>query len=244
MIIEHTSKQVQQITYHLLNGNDEYELLDLFENHPELNSSFNEVLISYNYPQSVLAPSHLSSFENAGTMIDSLYGYSIEKSVISETIPEWQISNSYAVPNQIHEILSTKYSKGKFWHDNSISLKTVLSLTGHDDALIIDFIPGQFSVSAMKNGHCQLIQKITYKNAEDLIYFLVKICAQLSLDRQTVNVFISGLIDQESVLFYTIQNYFVNIQFRKIPEGFILDENMASHPDHYFVSLFNLTKCV
>ena len=200
-ILDHKGNELQQLSYYLLDGSNEFTLYELFEKHPELNGSFNETKVSYYYPEAVLSPSHIGHFENAGAILETIYGPSFNKIIISENIGEWQINNAYAVPEKIHQFLSNKYAKGKFWHEYSVVLRMLLAETGDADSLIIDFIPDQFAVYVIKYGQFQLVQKQAYKNAEDLIYFLVKLCEQFSIDRQNVKLLISGLIDQDSGIY-------------------------------------------
>ena len=242
-IIEHSSRQLQQLSYYLLDGRNEVSLYDLYEKHPILNERFNETIVSYQYAQSVLSPAHISTYESAGEILEALYGPLFNNVLVSENVSEWQITNSYSIPDKIHKLLCGKYDNGKFWHEHSIALKTILSEADHHDALIIDFMPDQFTIYVVKNTQFHLAQKFAYKNAEDLIYQLVNICQQFDLDRQTLHLLISGLIEQDSSIFSSMYNYFVNIGFRKSASEINMDETLNIHPSHFFVSLFNLAKC-
>ncbi len=242
-ILENSSQALQQVTYYILDGRNEFALDEVFEKHPELNATFNETKVSYYYPEALLSPSHISNFENAEAMLDSLYGPSFNQVINSENIGEWQINNSYAIPEKIHQFLCNKYRQGKFFHEYSVVLRKLLTETGHTDSLIIDFIPDQFAVYVIQNGQFKFAQKQDYKNAEDLIYFLVKLCDQFSIDRQKIKLLISGLIDKDSGIFNSLQQYFIDIEFRKMRREIKMDENIHNEPAHYFVSLFNLSTC-
>lgn len=245
-LVEHSSGQLQQL-YYYISENDNDILQSVFEKHPELNHSFHNVKVCYHYPQALLTPVHLHQNENSGTMLETLFGPASggaeETVIISENISEWQINNSYAVPQKVHNKLSRQFSDGKFCHEYSVLLKNMLTETGSGDSLIIDFIPNQITVFAVKNSRLQLAQKFFYDAPADVIYFLVKICEQFSFNRQLVKILLSGLIDQESAVYNEIHKYFINISFRKVPEGIKLAENFNAVPDHYFITLYNLVLC-
>ena len=84
-----------------------------------------------------------------------------------------------------------------------------------------------------------LAQTFQYKTPSDVVYYLIKACSQNSLSRKDVKVQLTGLIEKESFLYKELNQYFLNLEFRKAAWN---SEN--EFPAHYFTSLNDLAKCV
>ena len=68
---------------------------------PELNNTFYSVQVSYDFPESTLAPLKDYRQEEYGSLLKALYGINGTSAIVTETIPEWQLYNVYAARQDI-----------------------------------------------------------------------------------------------------------------------------------------------
>lgn len=95
--------------------------------------------------------------------------------------------------------------------------------------------PNYIKVFLVQKNILQLVQYFDYQTPADAAYHLLNICDIYSLDRETVSLSISGMIDAESNLYKELSRYFIHIQ----PDtaSVILPDSMDASTHHYFNQL-------
>jgi hypothetical protein len=237
-ILELASKEVKQLFYFTTDNADETFLEDLFRNYPELSGTYYQVLVCFDHPDGTLVPLKYFNHDDAALLLEACSGTTGPLSVVSEVIPEWQTYAVYAVPLQVYDWVKRKFPNAKFWHFTSVGLKKIKPPTV-GPSLVIDFRIDDFTLYAYNDNRLLLVQTYTYSTPEDVIYCLLNICSQLSLQRSEVTIHLSGLIDRHSNLYKDLHQYFPEIIFRegdwKLPE--------QENPPHFFTSLNDLLLC-
>jgi hypothetical protein len=97
---------------------------------------------------------------------------------------------------------------------------------------------------AVKDTSLLLAQIFSYQKAEDVLYWLLKICRQFSISQEQVILVLSGLIDKQSAVFKELYQYFLNIEFASIENDIQLSGEFEDYPVHFFSSIFKLASCV
>jgi len=216
-------------------------LYDMFSNHAELNSSFSDVLISYDHPKSVLVPSEYYNMDTAKAILNTMYGVNGQSSSVnSEAMNKWQMYNVYAVPKDIHEWMNRKFPSGKYSH--YYTLESKMMPDGLADHFIIDIHMDEFSVIAVKTNKLLIAQTYSYSTPGDILYYLLKICGHFSLSQEKVQLMISGLIEKDSQLFKELYQYFLHVEFRD-PAWKVPATEETEYPAHFFTSLNDLARC-
>jgi hypothetical protein len=241
-IMHHASRIIYEFAYYKAEINDDDLLKKIFEKYELLGSSFYRTAVAWYMPECILIPNKFYDHQQSKVLLDSLFGKDANVA-ISESLPEWQINAAYHVPVIAHETINRRYTTGNFWHHYSVTLKNKTSSAGNG-SLIVDFKTDSFSVVAVRNNSLLLAQVFSYTSADDVLYYLLKICRQYSLLQHEVNVSLSGLIDKQSAVFNELYQYFVNIQFAPLENRVQLSEVFSEYPDHYFTSLSRLAACV
>ncbi|MES1215145.1 MAG: DUF3822 family protein [Bacteroidota bacterium] len=215
------------------------DLNEIFSANEELNRSFFNVLVCYDYPQCTIVPLEYYNANDASSILQAMCGGAGDASIISEVVPGWQMYNIYAVPKDIHEWMNNKFPAGKYWHHNSLAIK---SISGADESgcISIDLGTDNFSLMAGRSNSFLLAQNFTYATPADVIYYLLKVSQQLNLEQGKVKLVLSGLIDKDSALYKELYQYFLNIEFREA----IWNIDANEFPAHFFTSLNDLALCV
>ena len=212
------------------------QLEELFHAYPVLANSFNEVILCFDHPHSVIIPYNVNASDEAAALLNLSTGKGQHDRVISAMIPGWQLLNAIAVPRETVDWLGTKFPSATYWHQYPLWMKTMDS--SPSGTLRIDFRKDDFTVLLLKPDHFLLAQAFGYATPEDVIYYLLKICREFSLSQQEVELELTGLIDKRSALYKELYQYFIHPGFResswKMPE---------EYPAHFFTSLNDLAIC-
>lgn len=240
-ITDFASQELKHLAYYTADEVNDSFLLELFAANPELSASFYQVFVCYDHPQSCLVPTNFYKQENASPLINTMFGTQSSVSVISETVPGWQMHNVYAVPKELYDAVSKKFVTGRYWHRYTVDIKNIYPAT-ESGSFLVDFGKENFTVLASGNDKLLLAQTFLYSTPDDVIYYLLKSCRQLGLQQTEVQISLSGLVDQQSALYRELHQYFLHVEFRnttwKIPAS-ANDEI----PAHFFTSLNDLARC-
>jgi len=242
-IVGHPDQMMIQSVYYAAEENDRDDMLKkILQVHPELKQSFRQTVIGYYMRENILIPSKLYHFEETKKLLQALYEKD-HNATISESVSEWQLYNAYNVPVSLHELLSRSFATGNFWHVYSVILKN--KIEQHEGGkLVIDFKTDSFSVVVIKHHSILLAQIFAYSKPADILYWLLKICKELSLSQNEVKLLISGLIDKRSAMYKDMEQYFFDIEFASVANGVRLSNPFHEYPIHFFSSLYKLAACV
>lgn len=220
---------------------DENLLEQLYQQLSELRHTYERVNLCYDHPRSLLVPMEKYQPGQERLLVNAMFGPGVREHMLMETISEWQLNNVYAVPSGVHKWVAHYFNKGQFWHTYSIGIRNI-EAAGESGSMLLDFRTDDFSLLAARNGQVLLAQTFCYTNPADVIYYLLKICQDFSFSQETVQIFLSGLVDKASVLYREIYQYFIQVQFRQSSWAIVAEET-ADYPSHFFTSLNDLARC-
>lgn len=198
---------------------------------------FEQVFISPAFVEALLYPA--AYFKNDYEAVDIIYGKP-GQAYLHDNIPEWRMVNMYVMPLALHDLLQQKFASPQFVHAYTPAIKVYNGYTA-ENQLSVHFVPEHFRVLLKKDATVQLAQTYRYQTPLDVVYFLLKICYEFSLEQSSVHLILSGLIEKDSSLFTEIEQYFTNVHFAHPPEMRLPG---SEHPHYYFTSLYNLAQCV
>jgi Protein of unknown function (DUF3822) len=242
-IFDYANQMMLQLDYYTADEKDRTDILHtVLDAHAELKQSFRQAIIGYYMPENILIPSKLYQYDQSQVMLEAMYEKD-KKTIVTESIAEWQLYNAYCVPSSIHRLLERTYATGNFWHVYSIILKNGIQKQ-ESGTLIVDFKTDTFCAVLTKGDSLLLAQIFSYTRSGDVLYWLLKICEQLSLSQAEVSVVLSGLIDKQSAVFKELYQYFLNVEFASVENDIRLSRDFEDYPAHFFSSLYKLASCV
>ena len=146
------------------------------------------------------------------------------------------------MPSNRQATISRKFLNGKFWHLYTVVLKNISAQQA--ESMIVDFKTDEFSLVILREGKLLLCQTFAYTTPDDVLYYLLKCCQHLSLSQQQTKIFLSGLIEKDSVLYRELYKYFIHLEFESLASDIKLAEELSAHPNHYYSSISKLAACV
>ena len=230
------ASQLYQLTYYSADEMNADLLNEIFSAHTGLNNSFFQILICYDYANSIIVPSSHYDFNNAGLLLNTIHGNTANNRIVSESVAGWQIHNVYAVPEEMHEWINRKFPSGKTGHNYSLGIRNIkdADVPGY---FSLDILTNQLYVVASKENKLLLAQGFSYSTPADVVYYLLKVCQQFNFSQQEVKLLLSGLIEKDSALYKELHQYFLHVAFREATWS--NDE----YPAHFFTSLNDLARC-
>lgn len=240
-ITDFITKDLKSLAYYSVDEVTDSFLREILSVHPELNNTFYQVLVSYDYPHSSLVSFSNYKHEEAGFLLNTLFGLNDGSTVVSESVADWQLYNVYAVPKGVQQWINNKFSAAKYWHQYTVNIKNIKPAM-EGGSILLDVRQDDFTVLVSANNKLLLAQTFCYSTPEDVIYYLLKICEQFDLSQQDVQIGLSGLIDQQSALYRELYQYFLQVEFRN-PSWIIPATANSESPLHFFTSLNDLSQC-
>lgn len=209
-----------------------------------LQLAWREAFVIYHYMDSNLLPEKLFHIELNKPVTELVFGNAHKGLLLSEKIPGWNVYNIYRIPREAHALMQQKFAAGKYWHYYTILLSGIERETSGNGVLKVIVASDRIVVAVFKKNNLQLIQTYQYDTPDDVSYFLLSLCERFGLDNQEVVLNISGLLDEQSILYQELFKYFLHIEWEATAPGSRLHEAFDAYPAHYFSPLLNMALCV
>jgi len=199
--------------------------------------SFSRVVVSPAFPAALLVPA--ASPAQGDVLLQTIYSQP-QYRYFTDTVPQWQLRNAYGMPAAAWQQLQAAFPGLTTVHAYTPPLQ---QYNGFDaaDQMMIHFSPGTFRVIVKSGGAIRLAQTYPYKTPLDVVYYLLKICAEMECGQGHVFLVLSGLVHEDSALYKEIRHYFTEVHFTVSGQQSI---GNGEYPPHYFASLYNLAACV
>jgi hypothetical protein len=240
-ISNHDTTELLQLTWYTADENGHLDPDDVYTKHPELRNSFQAIMIGYDHPRSLLVPPGSYAETDPRLLLETMYGVNGRHTILKENISGWQLQNVYAVPKDLQDWLTRHFPTARCRHNYSIGIKQI-NAVDLEGSILVDFRGNDFSLVVSKASRLLLVQTFSYANPADVIYYLIKICQELSFKQETVQLVLSGLVEKKSNLYRELDQYFLNIRFRE-PAWQIHSAGEQDYPAHFFTSLNDLALC-
>lgn len=237
---DYDTKFIQGLSvYHFdkINGIDSLTntLQKIFDNDSTISGPFRKTTICYSFKESILIPESIHQFEAANESLTVVYGEMPASIVRSENIPGTKIHNIYRISEEVHQAITKYFPTAAVIHQY-----TALSHTENEiSAMTAIFYPNKIITKLIKEGALQIIQSYNYSCPEDVVYYMLNICHQFSVEVVTLNL--GGMIEKDSAMYDEIHKYFKQINFLAL--GADVAEGIKEFPAHYFGHLFLLSSC-
>ena len=203
----------------------------------KVESNFEKIRICSAYEDALITPQQL--FREDYSLLDVVYDRN-NFYHMNDRITEWQVSALYSMPSAVYSKLLAKFPFAEFCHAYTPALKIYNGFVAPDQ-VDIHFTTSHFRILVKKDGGLQLAQTYMYKTPLDVVYYLLKIFYEFSLDQSEAFLIVSGLVERDSALYKEMHHYFSNLHFAQSPAFIVPGDD---HPHYYFTSLYNLAACV
>jgi hypothetical protein len=220
---------------------------DILENDAALNAPVGKVVMVYNYAESSLVPETRFHAEMNRPLLELIYGDAEKGLVLSEKIDLLDVYNVYRIPVEIHQLFQHKFSSSGYWHYYTLQLSVFdVEKDSPSDMvrLRLIFYADKFIIGAFRNGELLIFQTFAFQTPEDVSYYLLTLLDAHDTSPEDVILKISGLIDEDSILYAELLKYFQHLVWDGLPETIDPGGILKEYPRHYFSPLVRMALCV
>lgn len=206
--------------------------------HSWVHSNYKKIILVQYGAGNVLVPAELNSDMVKLRLLDMLNGHQSYVQLLRDVLLEQSAINHYTVPATTASVLNQRFSKGEWYHVQSLLL-TKKPSTQPTVTATVRFNELQLTVE--KNGEWLLLQTYQFQTPEDALYYILNAMQQLNLSQEETTVILQGWIDQRSALYDTLYGYILNLQLKnelnyQFPAG--------NQPVYLSASLDEVVSCV
>ncbi len=218
-----------------------HTLESILNDNSKLLSSFASTKVFYNTAQSTLVPTSYFVETEKENILNLLFGENASTYCFKDTTKVNDIKLVYRVQNKLYDEVNILFPKSTFMHataaqiDNINASETLLKCIVYNNSI---------KVLYFKEGKVQIVQFFNYAVPADASYHLLNVCEQFDIDVNTIQLQLSGLIEEKSNLYQDIYKYFLNITLAKLDSNVSITEELNSLPQHYYSPLVELAQCV
>lgn len=211
----------------------------LFHQQEIFSKKFRKVCVVYSFPQSVLIPFSIYNPERNQTVMNMMFGdVEANELILTDDIANQSMYNCYRLAPAILEMVKSQFPNATFFHQYSHLLKKTVA---ENDRMRVIFYSQKIVVNLRKEAKDVLVNTFNYTAAQDVSYILLTICQQFGV--KNIQIQISGLIEENSVLYKEIYKYFDDIELSGFREGYQYDQGITALPSHYFTHIFDIDSC-
>lgn len=219
-------------------------LSEVLSGDEHLQHNFAEAYLVYHYTDSNLLPEKYFTIDLNKPVTEIVYGNARKGLLLNDKVDGWDLYNIYRIPREVHSLLQQKFSAGKYWHYNTLLLSGIDKENIDGDMIKVVIAADKFAVVVFRNQQLQLAQSYHYQTPEDVSFQLLALALQFGIDQETANLKVSGLMDEQSILYQELLKYFNQLEWEQIPGETSAGEGFENFPSHYFSPLLKMALCV
>ncbi len=220
--------------------NTEDLFADAFKNHPELNDSYDEILVIHNNNLSTFVPEPLFDENFLGSYLQ--YNTKVFETdfFAFDEIPNCQMNTVYIPHVTINNFFIEQLDVFKYKHANTILVSKLLiaSKNNSEKKMFVHINSGHFEIIVVQNHKLLFFNSFDYSTPEDFIYYILFTAEQLGLNPEEFPLELIGKIDVQSDYFELAYKYIRNISLLDVSD--LQAKNNFSEADNrtHFI-LFN-----
>lgn len=196
-----------------------------------------------NTTEALLVPEAKFSKESIEPYLTSIFGKAnlVQYEADIVQIPTNPVT-IYRLPLALNETIKNNFMLFSYKHTYTKILEKLLG----NGTMVMEMIKVQFYskymiVVVVYGNKLQLIQSYNYKSPEDVIYYLLNIVQEFSLNVKSTAVEVSGMIDIQSKYFEVLENVFGRLSLETITAQGIFKDYLSVANAHYYTPFYNLS---
>lgn len=206
-----------------------------------LQNKFTGVNVFYNRKECSTVPAEYFSEGNKHTFCNLLFGEDETSFCFHENAKKSDIKVVYRVPAKVHDMLREMFPSNIFAHSLSVE---VSGHTHTGNVLACTVYHNTVKMILYKEDKLQAVQYAEYTVPADVCYHLLNLCERADIELSSVQLMLSGMVDEHSNLYKEIYRYFLQVAFLPLATGTTVADKLAEHPSHFYSHLSVLAQCV
>ncbi len=214
------------------------KLKSITEAHPWISKNYERAVLANHTSKNILVPSSFHQEQHKEYLFELMYGKQQDDLYVKDMVIQQSLVNHYAVNGALAVVLNQHFTKGQWWHVQSLLLTQNASQEAKVTATIWF---NELHLSIEKDGNWLLLQTYLYHTPEDVLYYILNAMQQLGLSPDETPVLLQGMVDQKSALYDVLYGYIVNLQLNN---NLQFEFPASEFPVYLTASLDQLLICV
>lgn len=210
-------KEIQFDPFHKATKIEEH-FGDAFKNNPELNDTYDEILVIHSNNLSTFVPTPLFDEDYIGSYLQ--YNTKVFETdfFAYDQISNYHMNSVYIPYVNINNFFIDQFGSFDYKHANSILVEKILdgSRNNDDKKMVVNFNPDHFEIIVVQNQKLLLFNSFEYQTPEDFIYYILFTAEQLSLNPESFQLELLGTIEKNDPFYAIAYKYIRHISFMNV----------------------------
>lgn len=239
------SKQLLLKDYRLeeqLKETSQLRLLEaIFEQNDFLSKPFKKVSISISNSLYTFVPSPLFDASSAEKYLKLNCKISQNDEVQYASMKNMNAYCIFAIDKKIKIFFDYQFTGAKYLHQSMVLSDAVLNnfKNKEQQSVIINIRKNDFDAVIIKDKKTDLINTFQYTNADDLLFYLLYVLEQLSINPDKQEVLVCGEILKNSAVYERLVKYIRHVNFINRNNSIEYSYKFNEVPEHFYYSLLN-----
>jgi hypothetical protein len=204
---------------------------------------YSDTTIFLNTVEALIVPAEKFRNESMEPYLTAVYGNTENDKCEAEivNIPS-NPATIFRLSTKLDEAISAHFSNYSYKHTYT---KILENLLGNGNVLMemlkVQFYPKHITVTVIYGNKLMLMQSYPYSSPEDIIYYLLNIVQEFSLNLNSTAVEVSGMIDIGSRHFELLENVFGRLSLETISGDGLFKEHLNVSNAHFYTPFTNLS---
>jgi hypothetical protein len=217
-------------------------LNNLFSQSKVLDEIYSSTTIYVNTLEALIVPAEKFRKDSMQPYLTAVYGNADDCKYEADAI---QIATHpatiFRLPQKLDDAIKKRFIVFEYKHTYTKILENLLS---NDKMLMeilkVQFYPKTMVVTVIYGNKLMMIQSYPYNSPEDIIYYLLNIVQEFSLNVKSTPVEVSGTLDIASRHFELLENVFGRLSLETISGDGIFKEHLNVSNAHFYTPFINL----
>lgn len=239
------SKQLLLKDYHLDEQTKGTTLLNflevIFEQNPFLSQPYKKISVSICNSLYTFVPSPLFDVASAKSYLKLNCKLSENEEVLFAQMKNMSAYCIFALDKKIKSFFDYQFTGVKYLHQTMVLSDAVLNnfKNKEQQTVIINIRKNDFDTLIIKDKKTELINTFTYTNADDLLFHLLFVLEQLSVNPDKQEVLVCGEILKNSAVYERLIKYIRHVNFINRNNNVEYSYKFNEVPEHFYYSLLN-----
>ncbi len=210
-----------------------------------LDRNHKKVSLTVCSPYFVQVPSALFSEEAAMDFFEYNHKRPIAKSdLLTHAIEGASIQLAFEFPFLIKNLFQSRFNLGQIIHESAPFLEyTANRKQAAKETVYLEVHQNHFQIGIYKDGKLHLYNQFKYATVEDFMYFFLYTLEQLELDRETLELKLSGMVEKDSPIYRMLFTYIRKLELISRPKVIQESQVLSQLGESHFFNLFNQYLC-
>jgi hypothetical protein len=221
-------------------------LQEVAENIPWISQRFSSVSLMIENNRSTLIPAPLFDPAEKESYINFIHEKAEGTLTRYDKIQQFEIVNVYGASAMLLEAALQIFPGAKIFHHSSALIQSIgMNYKNRISRkkVFINVRENDFDILIFDGKQLNYYNAFQFLAPTDLIYYVIFVMEQLTLNPEETELVLMGNIEKESEVYELLYRYIRNIEFVKRSPAFKYSYHFNEIPAHYFYPLFNLRLC-